>query len=105
MAPLQAALELKWQGDFVERLSRCLTSAVALAAGPAVAGLEGRKVSCDLKDAPAPGPTFALCEIDGQDLSAAMADAGTTGATSEPTPMMAVATRQAALSSDLTSRL
>jgi endonuclease YncB( thermonuclease family) len=44
-----------------------------------LAGLvKDRKVTCDLKDkeATTSGPTFALCKVDGQDLSAAMAQGG-----------------------------
>ncbi len=42
-----------------------------------LAGLvHGRKVSCDLKNTPGTGPAFAVCKVDGQDLSASMASAG-----------------------------
>ncbi|HTR87160.1 MAG TPA: thermonuclease family protein [Reyranella sp.] len=42
-----------------------------------LAGLiHGRTVTCDLKSTPQPKPAFAVCKIDGQDLSAAMAADG-----------------------------
>jgi endonuclease YncB( thermonuclease family) len=43
-----------------------------------LAGLiHNRPLSCEVKQSPStPGKTYALCKVDGQDLSAAMAEAG-----------------------------
>lgn len=38
--------------------------------------VKGGKVSCDLKNTAAAKPVFAVCKVDGQDLSASMAGAG-----------------------------
>jgi len=39
--------------------------------------IHNRSVACDLKQSPStPGKVYALCKVDGQDLSAAMAEAG-----------------------------
>lgn len=42
-----------------------------------LAGLvQGRKVSCTMKQTDKPTPAFAVCSVDGQDLSQSMAAAG-----------------------------
>lgn len=38
--------------------------------------LKGGKLSCDLKNSGAARPAFAVCKVDGQDLSASMVNAG-----------------------------
>lgn len=39
--------------------------------------IHNRSLACDLKQSPStPGTTYALCKVDGKDLSAAMAEAG-----------------------------
>lgn len=68
-----------WGIDAPEKGQTCSDGwqAGTMAAEYLVGLIHNRKLACELKpSASTPGRTYALCKVDGQDLSAAMAEAG-----------------------------
>ena len=68
-----------WGIDAPERGQTCSDGwqAGKMAADYLTGLIHNRSVACDLKQSPStPGKVYALCKVDGQDLSAAMAEAG-----------------------------
>jgi len=63
-----------WGIDAPEKAQICADNwpAGRIAATYLAGLIKGRKVDCALKDTPAPKPVFAVCTVDGQDLSKSM---------------------------------